>query len=105
MSDTRPQGQPDEAMLDLAVKQVTEGLSPAEQRALDVMDRAVSSANWVGMERAAAAIVLAGSAHAAPLPPDLAQRVARQAVLHFGAAAKTAGTGTSGDNLVGLAAA
>ena len=38
MSDMRPQGQPDEAMVDLLVKQVTEGLSPAEQRALDVMD-------------------------------------------------------------------
>jgi hypothetical protein len=105
MSETGPQDQPDEAMLDLAVKQVTEGLSPAEQRALDVMDSAVSSANLRDFERAAAAIVLAGSAHAAPLPPDLAQRVARQAELHFGAAAKTAGTGSSGDNLVDLAAA
>ena len=30
MSETRPHDQPDEATVDLLVKQVTEGLSPAE---------------------------------------------------------------------------
>ena len=39
MSETGPQAQPDEAMVDLLIKQVTEGLSPAEQRALDVLDK------------------------------------------------------------------
>jgi Anti-sigma-K factor rskA len=87
MSETGPQDQPDEAMVDLLIKQVTDGLSPAEQRALDVLDSAVVSAHLRDFERAAAAIALAGSANAPPLPPDLAQRVARQAEQHFGAAA------------------
>jgi hypothetical protein len=86
MSEPGPQDQPDEAMVDLLIKQVTDGLSPAEQRALDVMDSAVVSAHLRDFERAAAAIALAGSAKAPPLPPDLAQRVARQAERHFGAA-------------------
>ena len=94
MSETGPQDQPDEAMVDLLIKQVTEGLSPAEQRALDVLDSAVASDNLRAFERAAAAIALAGSANAAPLPPDLARRVARQAQRHFGVATpKTAALG------------
>ncbi len=87
MSETGPQDQPDEAMVDLLIKQVTDGLSPAEQRALDVLDSAVVSAHLRDFERAAAAIALAGSANAPPLPPDLARRVARQAEQHFGAVA------------------
>jgi Anti-sigma-K factor rskA len=87
MSETGPQDQPDEAMVDLLIKQVTNGLSPAEQRALDALDSAVVSAHLRDFERAAAAIALAGSANAPPLPADLAQRVARQAEQHFGAAA------------------
>ena len=87
MSERGPQDQPDEAMVDLLIKQVTDGLSPAEQRALDVLDSAVVSAHLRDFERAAAAIALAGSANAPPLPPDLAQRVARQAEQHFGAVA------------------
>jgi hypothetical protein len=79
-------------MMDLLVKQVTEGLSPAEQRALDALDSAVSSANLRDFERAAAAIALAGSASVERLPPDLAERVARQAEMHFGAIAD-AGSG------------
>ncbi|HEY4968380.1 MAG TPA: anti-sigma factor [Steroidobacteraceae bacterium] len=74
-------------MVDLLIKQVTDGLSPAEQRALDVLDSAVVSAHLRDFERAAAAIALAGSANASPLPPDLAQQVARQAEQHFGAVA------------------
>jgi len=42
MSETGPQNQPDEALVDLLVKQVTEGLTPAEQRALEAMDSAVA---------------------------------------------------------------
>ncbi|HSY95503.1 MAG TPA: anti-sigma factor [Steroidobacteraceae bacterium] len=87
MSERGPQDQPDEAMVDLLIKQVTDGLSPAEQRALDVLDSAVVSAHLRDFERAAAAIALVGSANAPALPPDLAQRVARQAEQHFGAVA------------------
>jgi hypothetical protein len=83
MSDTRPQDQPDEAMVDLLIKQVTEGLSPAEQRALDVLDSEVASAFSRDLERAAAAVVLAGSSTQQPLPAALAERVAQQAAAHF----------------------
>ena len=83
MSDTRPQGQPDEAMLDLAIKQVTEGLSPDEQRALDAMDSEMASAYLRDLERAAAAVTLAGSAGEPPLPAALSARIAQQAAEHF----------------------
>ncbi len=86
MTETRPQGQPDEAMLDLLIKQVTEGLSPAEQRALDVMDNAVASAYTRDLERAAAAVTLAGSGAQPPIPPALAEGLARQAAQHFASA-------------------
>jgi hypothetical protein len=85
MSEPGPQNQPDEAMVDLLIKQVTEGLSPDEQRALDVLDSAVASGNLRDFERAAAAVALAGSAHAQALPPALAERLARQANDHFAA--------------------
>lgn len=83
MSDQRPQGQPDEAMVDLLIKQVTEGLSPAEQRALDVMDSAVASADLREFERAAAAVTLAGKTDSQPLPAALARLLAEQAEQHF----------------------
>ena len=88
MSDTRPQGQPDEAMVDLLVKQVTEGLSPAEQRALDVMDSELASAYLRDLERAAAAVTLAGSAGEEPLPAALSARIAQQAAEHFASSSK-----------------
>jgi anti-sigma-K factor RskA len=90
MSDTRPQGQPDEAMVDLLVKQVTEGLSPAEQRALDVMDSELASAYLRDLERAAAAVTLAGSTGAEALPAALAARIAQQAAEHFAAVSSVA---------------
>jgi hypothetical protein len=99
MSEPGPQNQPDEAMVDLLIKQVTEGLSPDEQRALDVLDSAVASANLRDFERAAAAVALAGSAPAQPLPPALAERLVRQANDHF-----AANSGADG-KLVDLAAA
>jgi Anti-sigma-K factor rskA len=88
MSDTRPQGQPDEVMVDLLIKQVTEGLSPAEQRALDVLDSETASAYARDLERAAAAVTLAGSApvgsdRGQQLPAGLAEALARQAAEHF----------------------
>jgi hypothetical protein len=85
--------------MDLLIKQVTEGLSPDEQRALDVLDGALASAHLRDFERAAAAVALAGSAPAAPLPPALAERLARQANDHFAA------TSGAGGKLVDLAAA
>jgi len=93
MSDTRPQGQPDEAMLDLLIKQVTEGLSPDEQRALDVLDGETASAYARDLERAAAAVTLAASAPVGgakhpPLPARLAKALEQQASAHFASADK-----------------
>jgi Anti-sigma-K factor rskA len=95
MSDARPQGQPDEAMVDLLVKQVTEGLSPAEQRALDVMDSELASAYLRDLERAAAAVTLAGSTGGEPMPAALSARVAQQAADHFASANNVADLGTA----------
>ncbi len=86
MGEPGSQGQLDEATVDLLVKQVTEGLSPAEQRALDVLDSAVVSANLRAFERATAAIVLSGNENPPQLPADLALRIARQADEHFAGA-------------------
>jgi len=55
MSEPGSQNQPDEALVDLLIKQVTEGLSPAEQRALDVLDSATARDHLRQFERAAAA--------------------------------------------------
>jgi anti-sigma-K factor RskA len=88
MSDTRPQGPPDEAMLDLLIKQVTEGLSPAEQRALDVLDSEVASSYSRDLERAAAALALAAKQDDQPLPPALTTRLVQQADEHFAASRK-----------------
>jgi hypothetical protein len=93
MSDTRPQGEPDEAMVDLLVKQVTEGLSPAEQRALDLMDSELASAYLRDLERAAAAVTLAASTAPEALPTALSARIAQQAAEHFAAANKVADLG------------
>ena len=95
MSDTRPQDQPDEAMVDLLIKQVTEGLSPAEQRALDVLDSEVASAYARDLERAAAAVMLAGSSTQQPLPAALAERVAQQAAAHFASPSKIGDLGAA----------
>jgi anti-sigma-K factor RskA len=80
MSETEPQNEPDEALVDLLVKQVTEGLSPAEQRELDVLDSASASRYLRELERAAAAVTLAGTARAEPLPPALRARLEAQAL-------------------------
>jgi hypothetical protein len=90
MSDTRPQGQPDEAMVDLLIKQVTEGLSPDEQRALDVMDSEMASAYLRDLEQAAAAVTLAAGAGEPPLPAALSARIAQQAAEHFARPGKVA---------------
>jgi hypothetical protein len=84
----RPQSQPDEAMVDLLIKQITEGLSPAEQRELDVLDSAQASSLKADLERAAAAVVLAGGTGGESLPQALGLRVASQAQDHFASIAK-----------------
>lgn len=78
MSETNPREQLDEATLDLLVKQATEGLSPPEQRLLDVQAGAATGEYLRDFERAAAAAALAASVGAPPLPPALAARLVRQ---------------------------
>jgi hypothetical protein len=58
-------------MLDLLIKQVTEGLSPEEQRELDVLDDETASAYARDLEHAAAAISVAGSGRPEPMPAAL----------------------------------
>jgi hypothetical protein len=99
MSEIDSQSQPDEILVDLLIKQVTEGLSPAEQRALDVLDSAVASAYASDFERAAAAIALAGSAGAESLPPLLRARLEEQAQAFFAAG----GTGAASAGAPGAA--
>jgi hypothetical protein len=84
MSESGLHGQPDDAMVDLLVKQVTEGLSPAEQRELDVMDSARVSAELRAFERAAAALSLAGTTLEKP-PAALQSLLERQAAELFAA--------------------
>jgi hypothetical protein len=82
MSESGPQNPPDEVLVDLLTKQVTEGLSPAEQRELDVLDSAVASEYLRDLERAAAAVSLAGTPWVEP-PPALLATIAQQADWHF----------------------
>ena len=100
MSESEPPSQPDEILLDLLIKQVTEGLSPAEQRELDVLDSPVASAYASDLERAAAAIALAGSTGPEPLPPLLRARLEQQAQAFFasGGSGAESAEGRAGDN-------
>jgi Anti-sigma-K factor rskA len=86
MSETGPQNQPDEATVDLLIKQVTEGLSPAEERALDVLDSEIASGYARDLERAAAAVTLAGTPVAEPLPSELRERIEAEARAFFASA-------------------
>jgi hypothetical protein len=96
MSETGPQDQPDDALVDLLIKQVTEGLSPAEQRALDALDSPSVTKASQQFERAAAAISLAGAGPLQAPPPALLARLQAQAssyaAAHPVAAATAAGT-------------
>lgn len=86
MSNTGPQEQPDEALVDLLVKQMTESLSPAEQRTLDALDSTVTDTLRRELERAAAAITVAGTtADTEALPPALRTRIEQQARIRFAA--------------------
>ena len=79
MSETGPQGQPDDALVDLLIKQVTEGLSPAEQRALDALDSPSATRTLAELERAAAAISLVGAGPLQAPPAALLARLEEQA--------------------------
>ena len=68
MSESGSPTPPETAMFDLLIKQLTEDLSPEEQRALDGMDRTMTSAYALDVERAAAAISLALTAASPELP-------------------------------------
>jgi anti-sigma-K factor RskA len=92
MAESGPQRQPDEAMLDLLIKQVTEGLSPEEQRELDVLDNEIASAYARDLEHAAAAISVAGSGGSEPLPRALRARIEAQLQAAATAMATSAGT-------------
>jgi hypothetical protein len=92
MAETGPQKQPDEAMLDLLIKQVTEGLSPEEQRELDVLDDEIASAYVRDLERAAAAISVAGTGQPEPMPAALRASVEAQLQAAMGATAAASGT-------------
>ena len=83
MAENGPQNQPDEALLDLLVKQATEGLSPAEQRMLEALDGEAASLARRDIERAAAAVTLAAKTDGQALPPALAQKLVQQAEAHF----------------------
>ena len=92
MAESGPQKQPDEAMLDLLIKQVTEGLTPEEQRELDVLDNEVASAYARDLEHAAAAIAVAGTAELEPLPAALRARIEAQLQAVVAASAGAADT-------------
>src|SRR5271156_6110566 len=101
MAESGPQKQPDEAMVDLLIKQVTEGLSTEEQRELDVLDNEVASAYARDLEHAAAAISVAGTGQPEPMPAALRARIEAQldaaiaAAAASGAAAPTDGARSS----------
>jgi hypothetical protein len=78
MSESGLRGHPDDALVDLLVKQVTEGLSAAEQRELDAMDSALVTQESQSFERAAAAATLAGITPV-ELPAGLRAQLHRQA--------------------------
>jgi hypothetical protein len=78
MSESGLHGHPDDAMVDLLVKQITDGLlSPAELRELAAMDASVARAELQKFERAAAALTLAGTTLEEP-PADLRAALERQ---------------------------
>jgi Anti-sigma-K factor rskA len=82
MSEPGSQDQPDDDLVDLAIKQVTEGLSPAEQRALDALDSALAARHLRDFERAAAAASLAGLTRVQSMPPALRERLEQQGRTH-----------------------
>lgn len=70
---------PNDFQIDLMVKKVTEGLTPAEARVLDSLDPAVRERFVRDLEQAAAALTVAGSAGLAPMPEHLRRRIEAEA--------------------------
>lgn len=70
---------PEEAVLDLLIKQATEGLTPDEQRELDVLDAATTARELQAIERAVAAATIAGLRPLDVPPPDVLARLQRLA--------------------------
>lgn len=95
MVESGPQKQPDEAMLDLLIKQVTEGLSPEEQRELDVLDNEIASAYGRDFEHAAAAISVAGNGQPEPMPAGLRSTIEAQLQSAIARAAAAAASGAA----------
>jgi hypothetical protein len=65
----------DERLVDLLVKQTTEGLAPAEKAELERLMRRHRDADPELIERVAAAVALAGRLDEEPIPADLRRRV------------------------------
>ena len=65
----------DERLVDLLVKQTTEGLAPAEKAELDRLMTRHRDADARVLERVAAAVALAGNVEDEPMPADLRRRV------------------------------
>jgi hypothetical protein len=73
-----------DALLDLLVKQVTEGLTPEEQRALDHVNNVEARAYAQGFEHAAAAVILAAAVSETQTPSSaLRARIVLQAQACF----------------------
>jgi hypothetical protein len=65
----------DERLVDLLVKQTTEGLAPAEKAELERLMTSHRDADPELIERVAAAVALAGNIDDEPMPADLRRRV------------------------------
>lgn len=65
----------DERLVDLLVKQTTEGLAPAEKAELERLMTRYRDADPGILERVAAAVALAGNVDDEPMPADLRRRI------------------------------
>jgi hypothetical protein len=77
---------PPEAVLDLLIKELNEGLTPEEQRILAAAAPQATDEYRRGLEKTAAAVSLAAtSVDSEPLPAALRERLAREAQVYFAA--------------------
>jgi hypothetical protein len=83
MSESGSHSHPDDAMVDLLVKQVIEGLSPAEQRELEAFDALRAGEALFELEQAVAAVSLAGITLEEP-PAALRALLERRGTEHIG---------------------
>jgi hypothetical protein len=90
--------QPPDEVLDLLVKELTEGLSADEQRILAAAAPQATNEYRRGLERTAAAINLAAAlADSEPLPAVLRERLEREAQVYFAAIVTPAANEASRD--------